>query len=89
MDTLAVALARVTPQDNLTRLRDALAASEREWYLQTRVLLQAQPAGARVCLVVDQCEEVFTLCQDPPSAGSLWMRCAMRPPSRTVRASSS
>ena len=48
MDTLAVALARVTPQDNLTRLRDALAASEREWYLQTRVLLQAQPAGARV-----------------------------------------
>ena len=65
IDALAVALARVTPQDNLTRLRDALAASEREWYLQTRVLLQAQPAVARVCLVVDQFEEVFTLCQDP------------------------
>jgi hypothetical protein len=65
IDALAVALAHVMPQDNLTRLRDHLAASEREWYLQTRVLLQAQPAAARVCLVVDQCEEVFTLCQDP------------------------
>src|SRR4029453_11436628 len=45
IDALAVALARVMPQENLTRLRDHLAASEREWYLQTRVLvlLQAQP----------------------------------------------
>ena len=59
MDALAVALARVTPQDNLTRLRDHLAASEREWYLQTRVLLQAQPAVARVCLIVDQFPVVF------------------------------
>jgi hypothetical protein len=28
------------------------------------LVLQAQPAAARVCLIVDQFEEVFTLCQD-------------------------
>jgi hypothetical protein len=64
IDALAVALAGVTQQENLTSLRDHLAADEREWYLQTRVLLQTRPASARVCLVVDQFEEVFTLCQD-------------------------
>ena len=57
-------LARLKHQDNIASLRDSLAASERELSLQTRLLLQAQPAEARVCLLIDQFEEVFTLCQD-------------------------
>ena len=40
-------------QDNIDSLRNSLAASERELYLQTRLLLQAQPAEARVCLIID------------------------------------
>jgi Novel STAND NTPase 1 len=59
-----VGLARMKHQDNIASLRNSLAASERELYLQTRLLLQAHPAEARVCLIVDQFEEVFTLCQD-------------------------
>jgi hypothetical protein len=64
LDELAVNLARLKHQDHIASLRDSLAASERELYLQTRLLLQAQPAEARACLIIDQFEEVFTLCQD-------------------------
>jgi Novel STAND NTPase 1/TIR domain len=64
LDELAVGLAGMKHQDNIASLRNSLAASERELYLQTRLLLQAHPAEARVCLIVDQFEEVFTLCQD-------------------------
>jgi hypothetical protein len=64
LDELAVGLARMKHQDNIASLRDSLAASERELLLQTRVLLQAQPTEARLCLIIDQFEEVFTLCQD-------------------------
>ena len=64
LDELAVSLANAKRQDNIARLRDSLAVSSREFHLQTRGLLQAQSTEARVCIVIDQFEEVFTLCQD-------------------------
>ena len=63
LNELAVSLASIKQQDNINSLRESLAASERELHLQTRLVLQAEVVEARVCLVVDQFEEVFTLCQ--------------------------
>ena len=65
LDALAVSLAQVKQHDNIDSLRQSLGASERELHLQTRLLLHAQPAEARVCLVIDQFEELFTLCHTP------------------------
>ncbi|MEP7378509.1 MAG: TIR domain-containing protein, partial [Chloroflexota bacterium] len=43
---------------------DELAADERTLHLASEALLRGQAAEARVCWVVDQAEELFTLCHD-------------------------
>lgn len=89
LDELAVGLARLKYQDNIASLRDSLAASERELYLQTRLLLQAQPPGARVCLIITNSRKCLPSVKIRSSVPSSWMRCGMQPPLRAVKASSS
>jgi len=46
------------------RLLDDLAADERSLHLATKLALARHPQGERLVLVVDQFEELFTLCRD-------------------------
>jgi hypothetical protein len=46
------------------RLLDDLAADERSLHLATKLALARRPQGERLVLVVDQFEELFTLCRD-------------------------
>jgi DNA-binding SARP family transcriptional activator/WD40 repeat protein len=64
LDRLAAALASVVPEPGLdlvrARLHDDLDALEHV----ARDALKARPAGARLVVVVDQFEELFTMCRD-------------------------
>jgi signal transduction histidine kinase len=68
LESLAVALDQlVGPADDptaLLRLMDALAADRRQLHLTTRLALTDAPADRTIALVVDQFEEIFTLCRD-------------------------
>jgi hypothetical protein len=68
LESLAVALAQwAGPAGDaaaLTRLMDTLAADRRQLHLSIRLALADAPADCAIVLVVDQFEEVFTLCQD-------------------------
>ena len=65
---LALALARPEPSvdvlANIRRVLSSLDADERTLHLQVRLALASQPNDTRYCLVVDQFEEVFTLCHE-------------------------
>jgi hypothetical protein len=68
LESLAVALIQLTsPADDPTaplQLMDALAADQRQLHLTTRLALADAPADRTIALVVDQFEEIFTLCRD-------------------------
>jgi len=73
LESLAVALIRlVSPADDpkaLYRLMDALATDQRQLHLTTRLILTDAPAEHTIALVVDQFEEIFTLCRDEDQLG--------------------
>ena len=68
LESLAVALIQLTgPADDPAaplQLIDALAADQRQLHLTTRLALADAPPERTIALVVDQFEEIFTLCRD-------------------------
>jgi hypothetical protein len=68
LESLAVTMIQLLgPSDDLTalsRLMDALVADQRQLHLTTCQILADAPADRRIALVVDQFEEIFTLCRD-------------------------
>jgi hypothetical protein len=65
---LALALGRAEPSADVLaatrRVLTSLEADERTLHLHVRLALASQPSESRCCLVVDQFEEIFTLCQE-------------------------
>jgi WD40 repeat protein/energy-coupling factor transporter ATP-binding protein EcfA2 len=61
---LAANLLRLYPQASMTRTLDELSTDERTLHLAISLALAERPAAERVVFVVDQFEEIFTLCQD-------------------------
>lgn len=64
LEELAVSLADMKQQAHVQSLLKSLEADERELHLEVRLMLRGQPKETRVCLVVDQFEELFTLCEN-------------------------
>jgi len=73
LESLAVALTQLLgPTEDpaaLSRLMDALAADRRQLHLTARLALADVPADRYVALVVDQFEEIFTLCSNGEQRG--------------------
>ncbi|MGH8932594.1 MAG: TIR domain-containing protein [Egibacteraceae bacterium] len=61
---LAAQLVRLFASEGMQRTLDGLLADERSLDLAVSLALAERPRDERVVLVVDQFEEVFTLCQD-------------------------
>jgi WD40 repeat protein len=64
LTALAANLVRLHPHLSALRTLDELAADERTLHLATSVALAERPPSERVVWVIDQFEEVFTLCRD-------------------------
>lgn len=64
LTSMAANIARSCPQSSAVKMLDELGADERALHLATSVSLTARPQSERVVWVVDQFEEVFTLCRD-------------------------
>jgi len=64
LTALAAQLTRLYPQDAMHRTLDALSVEQRTLHLATSLAMADRPVSERVVWVVDQFEEVFTLCQD-------------------------
>jgi WD40 repeat protein len=67
LESLAVALIQLVGSSDdptaLSRLMDALGADQRQLHLTIRLALTDAPADRTIALVVDQFEEIFTLCR--------------------------
>jgi WD40 repeat protein len=61
---LAANLLRLFPQASMNRTLDEMSTDERTLHLAVSLALAERPAAERVVWVVDQFEEIFTLCQD-------------------------
>ncbi|MDT4897821.1 MAG: hypothetical protein QOH25_2898 [Acidobacteriota bacterium] len=61
---LAANLLRLYPQQSMNRTLDELSMDERTLHLAVSLALGERPAQERVVWVVDQFEEIFTLCSD-------------------------
>ncbi|HEX4964201.1 MAG TPA: TIR domain-containing protein [Thermoanaerobaculia bacterium] len=64
LETLAVQLAALGGFPSVFELLRDLAADKRALHLNARVALSRAPADRRLLVLVDQFEEVFTLCSD-------------------------
>jgi len=64
LTALAAQLTRLYPGEAMHKTLDALAADQRTLHLATSLAMADRPAKERVVWVVDQFEELFTLCQD-------------------------
>lgn len=64
LTSLAANVVRLCPQSSPTKTLDELTADERSLHLAASVALAERPHSERVVWVVDQFEEVFTLCRD-------------------------
>jgi energy-coupling factor transporter ATP-binding protein EcfA2 len=64
LTSLAANVVRLCPQSSTTKTLDELTADERSLDLAASVALAERPHSERVVWVVDQFEEVFTLCRD-------------------------
>ena len=73
LESLAMALIQLAgPADDPTaplQLMDALADDHRQLHLTTRLALTDTPSDRSIALVVDQFEEIFTLCRDDGQRG--------------------
>lgn len=70
VEALAVALDTLDPQRSRNQLLDELRGSPQGLRLEALGLLRERPRGARLVLVVDQFEEIFTLCRDEAERGA-------------------
>jgi WD40 repeat protein/energy-coupling factor transporter ATP-binding protein EcfA2 len=61
---LAANLLRLYPHEAMNKTLDQLAADERTLHLAVSLGLAERPASERVVWVIDQFEEIFTLCSD-------------------------
>ncbi|SDC76950.1 WD40 repeat [Geodermatophilus telluris] len=61
---LAGPVQELTPASGLQRASDGLGDDDRTLHLAVTAGLADSPPGRRALLVVDQCEELFTLCRD-------------------------
>ncbi|HKQ51189.1 MAG TPA: TIR domain-containing protein, partial [Pyrinomonadaceae bacterium] len=64
LSNLAANLLRLYPQQSMNRTLDELNEDERTLHLAVQLATAERPAGERVVWVVDQFEEIFTLCND-------------------------
>jgi len=64
LTALAANCVRLYPENSVGKLLDALTAEERALHLSVSLALADRPAAQRVVWVVDQFEEIFTLCND-------------------------
>ena len=64
LDSLAAQLAGLDTGESMNRTLDALRADERSLDLAVSLALAADGAPERLVLVIDQLEEIFTLCRD-------------------------
>jgi energy-coupling factor transporter ATP-binding protein EcfA2 len=64
LEVLAAQLVRLFPGESMQRALDEFRADERSLDLAVSLALADRPAAERLVLVVDQFEEVFTLCAD-------------------------
>jgi hypothetical protein len=64
LTTLAAHLTRLYPHDAMHKTLDELGNDERTMHLAVTLALAERPATERVVWVIDQFEEVFTLCRD-------------------------
>ncbi len=64
LTALAANLLRLYPQESMNRTLDQLNEDERTLHLSISLGLSERPATARTVLVIDQFEEIFTLCRD-------------------------
>jgi WD40 repeat protein/energy-coupling factor transporter ATP-binding protein EcfA2 len=62
--SLAANLLRLYPLEAMNKTLDELAADERTLHLAVSLGLAERPASTRVVWVIDQFEEIFTLCSD-------------------------
>ncbi|HJU54174.1 MAG TPA: TIR domain-containing protein, partial [Pyrinomonadaceae bacterium] len=61
---MAANLLRLHPQQSMNRTLDEMNTDERTLHLAVSLALAERPASERVVWVVDQFEEIFTLCDD-------------------------
>jgi WD40 repeat protein len=61
---LAANLLRLHPQQSMSRTLDEMNTDERTLHLAVQLAMAERPASERVVWVVDQFEEIFTLCAD-------------------------
>lgn len=64
LTALAANLLRLYPQESMNRTLDQMNEDERTLHLSVSLGLSERPATARTVLVIDQFEEIFTLCRD-------------------------
>jgi WD40 repeat protein len=64
LETLAAQLLRLGAQRAMQQTVDGLTADPRTFHLASSLMLAEHPPGTRLLLVVDQFEEVFTLCRN-------------------------
>src|SRR5262249_8664921 len=64
LESLAFGLSSLGLKKSLSRLIDELEADQREFHLNTQLAFAEQAAEKRIVWVVDQFEEVFTLCKE-------------------------
>ena len=64
LTALAANLLRLYPQESMNKTLDQLNEDERTLHLSISLGLSERPATARTVLVIDQFEEIFTLCRD-------------------------
>ena len=80
LTALAAQLAKLAPEQPMGSTLDALADDPRTLHLAVELALAERPAGERALVVVDQLEEVFTLCRDDAQRRQLFCRiCCTRP----------
>jgi len=87
LTALAAQLATLLPGQAMQPTLDALAWDARTLHLSVELALAYRPAGARIVVIVDQLEEVFTLCRDETQRRqllSLLLDAATAPGGRTI-----
>ena len=63
LESLAIGLSSLGSEKQMSRMIDEMQADAREFHLNTRLAFAQQSAENRIVWVVDQFEEVFTLCK--------------------------
>jgi WD40 repeat protein len=87
LTALAAQLAKLQPGQAMQATLDLLARDRRSLHLAVELALADRPAGERVVVIVDQLEEIFTLCRDELQRRQLFatlLEATSAPGGRTV-----